>query len=98
MMNRRGGTHSYVVPPSSFESQMPNFYISFGQGHTHRVDGKTYDCDALYKIEAEDSMAGRRAAFAVFDAKWSSIYDEEEMLKSIHYYPRGVLNAQAHSS
>lgn len=71
---------------------MPKFYISFGQAHAHRVDGKTYDCDALYLIEAENELAARLEAVETFGRKWSDIYREDAMPGLLQYFHRGALN------
>lgn len=71
------------------------FYISFGQGHAHRVDGITYDCDSLYMVEAPSELAARQEVFSVFGNKWSSIYPAAELPNLLHYFPRGVMNEAA---
>ncbi len=73
---------------------MKTFYISFGQAHTHRIDGKTYDCDSLMKVEAENEIAARLQTMDILgNNKWSSIYPAADLEEALKYYPRGVLNA-----
>lgn len=68
------------------------FYISFGQGHAHSVDGITYDKDALCLIEAPSELPARRQAIELFDREWSDIYYEKELPDLLRYFLRGVVN------
>jgi hypothetical protein len=65
-------------------------YFTFGQNHLHRVNGKTFDCDCVVKISAENAKACRDKMFDVFGRRWSMQYDDmpQEMLDK--YYPRGL--------
>lgn len=67
---------------------MTTSWFSFGQSHAHRVDGKTFDCDCLVEITADDP---REVMFETFGVKWSMEYDEERKNESLHYYKRGVI-------
>lgn len=69
---------------------MKNFYITFGQSHVHRVNGKTFDCDTVALIKADSEMEARKEAFSLFDNKWCTSYND---LESVHmeYYSRGVV-------
>lgn len=66
-------------------------YISFGQSHAHRVNGKTFDCDVLAEIECADYAEGRRIAFENFGDKFGTSYSEEALPKIAHHFPRGVI-------
>ena len=66
------------------------FYISFGQAHVHRVNGKTFDCDSLCRIYAHNEAAARQRAKEAFDMKWSFLYTEPEL----SYFPRGIIDLE----
>lgn len=68
-------------------------FITFGQIHVHRVNGKTFDCDCVAVIEAENEEEGRKLAFYYFDNKWCFSYPEEKFDLDEHmpYYPRGLI-------
>jgi hypothetical protein len=65
-------------------------YITFGQNHIHRINGKILDHDCLAAIEAKNHAGGRVKAFELFDRKFCTTYGT---LESAHleYYPRGII-------
>ena len=65
------------------------FYFSFGQSHVHRVNGKTFDCDSIVEIHADDEGAARSIMFEWFGKKWFTSYTEDNFQPE--YYPRGVI-------
>jgi len=71
---------------------MGKTYVTFGQGHTHRVNNKTFDCDCVAVIEASSSIEGREKAFEYFNGKFCFEYFDDafdfDMLK---YFPRGLI-------
>ena len=71
-----------------------NIYISFGQSHTHRVDGVTFDCDVLARIKCETHKEGRERAFELFGAKFFTDYPEEKTYDEefMSFFPRGILD------
>lgn len=69
---------------------METFYFSFGQSHVHRHNGKTFDCDVLAKVIAEDSNTARDKIFDAFGPKWAMQYDEDAV--DFKYFPRGSLD------
>ena len=66
---------------------METYYFSFGQDHTHRIDGTTLDADVLLEVEAKDSEEARDRVWRAFGAKWSMQYDEDTV--NFNYFPRG---------
>lgn len=70
---------------------MPKFYITFGQIHTHRINGKTFDRDCVAEVEAETEEAAR----GIFYPKFCFSYKESEFIskkdKMMNYFPRGVI-------
>lgn len=65
------------------------FYFSFGQGHVHRVNGKTFDCDSIVEIHADNEKEARDVMFKTFGKKWFTSYTEETL--DLQYFPRGVI-------
>lgn len=71
---------------------MKTTYITFGQAHTHRVNGKTFDCDCVATIRAETAEAGRKEAFELFGRKFCFEYfDDAFDHTTMHYFPRGLI-------
>ena len=67
-------------------------YVTFGSNHTHRINGKTIDCNCVAVIESTDAEAGRARAFELFGRKWSMEYPEQFFnMDSMKYYPRGFI-------
>jgi hypothetical protein len=71
---------------------MKNHYVTFGQNHTHRVNGKTLDCDTVAVFKADNYQEGRRIAFEYFGDKFFTDYHntawQEDDLK---YFPKGYI-------
>lgn len=67
---------------------MKTAYFTFGQSHVHRVNGKTFDCDCVVKITAEDP---RQTMFDTFGPKWAMQYDEMTPERE-SWYPRGIID------
>ena len=70
---------------------MAKFYITFGQIHTHSVNGKTFDKNCLAEIEAETHKAAHELAVDIFKEKFHHCHTEKELPNVIEYYPRGVI-------
>lgn len=68
-------------------------YITFGQVHTHRVNGITFDRDVVAEIECDNHEHGRDIAFELFDGEFMTSYDEEQIKENLHYFPRGIMRA-----
>lgn len=66
-------------------------YISFGQSHAHRVNGKTFDCNVLAEIECTTHEQGREIAFEPFGDKFGTSYNEDKLQDIIGYFPRGAM-------
>jgi hypothetical protein len=64
---------------------MTTAYFTFGQTHTHSVNGKTFDKDCMVKITADDP---RQVMFDTFGQQWALQYDSPEHLD---LYPRGII-------
>lgn len=72
---------------------MPKHYVTFGQQHTHRVNGITLDCDSVACYEAKDYSEGRTKAFELFGTKFFTDYHDTQFpMEDLHYFPRGIIN------
>jgi O-phosphoseryl-tRNA(Cys) synthetase len=70
-------------------------YVTFGQDHVHRVNGKTFDHNCVAVIESPSSEEGRAKAFELFGPKFCFEYfDTEWDEKSMKYYPRGYMEVE----
>lgn len=70
-------------------------YITFGQVHVHRVNGKTFDRDSVAVIECTDEEDGRKKAFQYFDDKWHECIPENKFDPIImNYFPRGLIEVE----
>lgn len=68
-------------------------YVTFGQIHTHSINGKTFDKDCVAVIECKDAKEGRERAFEYFDSKFCFEYPEDSFNHDdMKYYPRGLIN------
>jgi len=71
---------------------MPKTYVTFGQDHAHRINGKTFDCDCVAVINCEDGSDGRNKAFEFFGGKFCFEYHEKEFNPDdLKYYRRGLI-------
>lgn len=66
---------------------MTRTYVTFGQVHTHRVNGKTFDCDCVAAI---DDPGDRSRIFETFGDKFFTTYDDFSKV-DMKYFPRGVI-------
>jgi hypothetical protein len=67
---------------------MTTAYFTFGQNHVHRVNGKTFDCDCVVKITADDP---RSVMCENFGLQWAFQYDKMPQATLDKYYPRGII-------
>ena len=72
---------------------MPSTYVTFGQAHTHAINGKTLDSNCVAVIACKDAEHGRELAFEYFKAKFCMEYHEDQfdMSNVATYYPRGLI-------
>lgn len=70
---------------------MTRNYFTFGQTHTHRVDGVTFDCDSVVLIHGDPGHA-RALMFEKFGPKWAFHYTRTGAeLFDMRHFPRGVV-------
>tara|TARA_R110000851_G_scaffold78000_5_gene172088 strand:+ start:22781 stop:23020 length:240 start_codon:yes stop_codon:yes gene_type:complete len=71
---------------------MPKHYVTFGQKHTHSINGKTLDKDTVAVFEVEYASEGTEKAFDTFNGEFCSDYfDEEWNEKDLEYFPKGYV-------
>lgn len=71
---------------------MKKFYVTFGQVHTHSVNGKTFDKDCVAEIQAENEAKARDKTFDSFGNKWHQCINEEEKTEAfMEFFPRGII-------
>jgi len=76
---------------------MPRHYVTFGQGHTHRVNGYTLDCNSVASFEAKDYSNGREKAVEYFGDKFFTDYHDKAFnMTNLHWWPRGIINIDDH--
>ena len=63
-------------------------YITFGQVHTHSVNGKTLDKDSVAIIEADSIGDGREKAMEMFDGVFHRALGKAP---DMSYFPRGFI-------
>lgn len=71
---------------------MPKHYVTFGQTHTHSVNGKTLDKDTVAVFNADNYSEGRAKAFEYFDDKFFTDYHDNEWNEDhLKYFPKGYV-------
>ena len=71
-------------------------YISFGQVHTHSVNGKTFDKNCLAAITCDGWQDGRAKAFDYFGDKFATSYDQSQINDELlGWFPRGIINVNS---
>lgn len=69
-----------------------NVYITFGQQHLHRINGKIFDKDCVALIKAEDHGKAREIAFDHFGSIFcTSQVGDDWWEENSHYFPRGII-------
>lgn len=67
------------------------FYVSFGQVHSHSINGVTFDKDCLLELKADDHNQAHKQAFKMFDAKFCFVYSKQP---DMQFFPRGVIKLE----
>lgn len=63
-------------------------YITFGQSHTHILNGKTFDKDCVAVVDAPEEEAR-----SIFWPKFHNSYTDKSQV-DISYFPRGFINLE----
>lgn len=67
-------------------------YVTFGQNHTHSVNGETIDKDCVAVITSENAGTGRALAFEMFGPKFCMEYPEKYFNSDMmQHFPRGLI-------
>lgn len=67
-------------------------YITFGQSHTHSINGKTLDKDCVAVISGPSAAENRQKAFELFGNKFCFEYPEEYWDEDkLKYFKRGYI-------
>jgi len=70
-------------------------YITFGQVHTHSINGKTFDRDCVAVIDCENETDGRKKAFEYFGGKFCFLHLEVWCNKeNMKFFPRGLIRVE----
>lgn len=70
---------------------MNKYYMTLGQSHCHRINGKTIDKDSVAVIQAEDYESARKFAFLVTEnGKFHRLLDDINKV-GMEYFPRGLI-------
>lgn len=64
-------------------------YVTFGQAHTHSINGRTFDKDCVALIEAPTQEEGRQKAWDLFSRKFCFTYFDQP--PDMRYFHRGFL-------
>ena len=68
-------------------------YVTLGQVHVHKVQGKTLDKDTVAVFEAESWEEGRRKAFDLFGDKFFTDYHGDAWIERelLPFFPKGYV-------
>ena len=65
-------------------------YVTFGQQHTHRVNGITFDCDCVAVVEGD-----RDRVVELFGLVFCFTYTSKQWKpENIKHFPRGYIEVQ----
>lgn len=71
---------------------MPKHYVTFGQTHTHSVNGKTLDKDTVAVFDAPNHEKGREMSFEYFGDKFFTDYHGDQWKEeSLKWFPKGYV-------
>lgn len=74
---------------------MVRTYVTFGQGHAHSVNGKTFDKDSVAIVEAPTYEECHAKVQEFFGRAYCTDYPEKHWdVSSMQYYPRGYIFAE----
>jgi len=75
------------------EEKTYNHYVTFGQIHTHRVNGKTLDCDTVARFQAKNAQEGRTKAVDYFGGMFFTDYHDIQWNdEKLEYFPKGIID------
>ena len=69
------------------EQEQPKTYVTFGQDHTHRLNGKVFDKDCVAVVNGD-----RARVFDLFGTRFCMEYPEDHWDDAkLRYFPRGLI-------
>ncbi|MCP4087908.1 MAG: hypothetical protein GY804_15160 [Alphaproteobacteria bacterium] len=67
-------------------------YVTFGQNHSHVINGRTLDKDTVAVITSDSAEDGREKAFELFGRQFCMEHPEDFWdSSSMKYYPKGYV-------
>lgn len=70
-------------------------FVTFGQTHIHKVNGKVFDKDCVAVINHSPNLDGNQVAFEYFGSRFSNAYPEKFFrYDSVKLYPRGIIELE----
>ena len=63
-------------------------YFTFGQIHTHSINGQTLDKDWVVEIETKTREEAREKMFELFGRKWAIQYSKKPTMS---FFPKGII-------
>lgn len=70
---------------------MEKFLISFGQEHTHSLNGVTIDKDILVEVNAKNHYEASKKAHKLFGNLYCTTYMKNTKDENFYeYFPRGI--------
>lgn len=71
---------------------MQNHYVTFGQTHTHSINGRTLDKDTVAVFKAPSWETGRAIALDYFGTKFSTDYHGDAWTEdNLKWFPKGYV-------
>jgi len=70
-------------------------FITFGQGHIHKINNKVFDKNCVAVIESSSAEKGRKKAFKIFNTKFCMEYPENTFNHAdMKFFPRGFIEVE----
>lgn len=73
---------------------MNRYYITFGQSHTHRINGVTFDCDSLMIVRAESEEEARTVVRELTNNRYCTSYTQKRLDEDsdfMRHFSRGAI-------
>ena len=73
-------------------------FITFGQNHIHKVNGKTFDHNCVAEIECINYADGRSKAFKFFGPKFRTSHIKSDLTHEfMSHFRRGIIPVESNS-
>ena len=67
------------------------YYITFGQAHTHKVNGKVFDYNCVAVIDCKNAEEGDKIVVEVFGRKFCY---GSTIKPTVSYFPHGLISLE----